>query len=422
MSRQTRQSALFSDTSSSAAPDVLSYVDTDSAVHIAGTAKGGNTAMPVSELIEVMPGEVGVLMIRPSAKRPPTILDNQGRHISAYALLVQALLRRIEGKEIKACVPAILAFLKEYISNEVALNKYEQFVEEISSQEEIYKKSDRRNIDMHLHLSNSLLDPKFYPSLEQLPADDPLRVQIEKYKKELTPVSVTDRKKARDLLKESGELKQLGKILNTAIAFALRLLNKMSDVAFKGSVTTAAESEGSVISGAMTVLDGFDGTMSQKNIKTCGKAIANLFDYPAAEVDEPDKQGSLCRNIIRRHIKLVFDAFPKLRPVFLDEVQKKILLLPLMEKVRSEFGWGEVFTKSPAGDPDSAFKKTSELPEIIMRYLKIDQQHCLFSDDSRKFNASLPKSTYTKSGTARKQDLVRAQTTARQYTPGGRGS
>ena len=393
--------------------------DIDSEEHIIEKAHG-NLSHPTltMEFIQVEDLNTGVLTLRPHPGRPPTQLKNdqdkyiQGRHISAYSLMVEAVLTRITGSEPKNALPLLSKMLCEYIANEDILAKYNSRINLVKK----FRSKMIFDVDQRIDVTKALFEAqRFFTDkhlatfFNELPDKTALQRRAKNYydhsKEALSALSEDNTiiKQIRDSLKRTGELTHYSEMINIAVSYAIKILNKLDDISFKACKTKAAKDEGPTISKAIDALKTTpmlpaDKIYTEKAAKEVGSLIAALFDYPLVEAidldddttdDEKEETASLCRNLLRRHIKLVFDAFLNLRPAFNRPTELKKLLTPLLEKVRIEFEWIKLGKTEFFNSNESLFKSLlmTETGEILLTFT---DSSCSL-DESRKFSGEKPK-------------------------------
>lgn len=92
---------------------------------------------------------------------------------------------------------------------------------------------------------------------------------------------------------------------------------------------------------------------------------------------------SLCRKVLRRHIKLIFDALPQYRGLFQSHEKLRVLLDPLLDRVKKDLMWN-VLTEH---EERQCFSLPSNdvLFVALTRHLDITPNHCRILGEQRKF-------------------------------------
>ncbi|MDF2939549.1 MAG: hypothetical protein K0R66_191 [Gammaproteobacteria bacterium] len=382
-----------------------------SELHHIGRASGQQShPAPKMEYIKIEESGAGMLSIRIPKERPPTQHENQGRHVSAYSLMVEAVLSRVTGRSPDEIVSLIYEMLKEYISNNEALKKYSQTVEDAKKLHEpnIFAVDERIKIDRALRASLRFFKSDAVTNVfSEVSGDTAERRRAKNcYKQDKEAVLAIEEKDLnyiRNLLKRSGELAPYTEIINVAITNAIKLFNKMDQVSFSPKATKAPKDEGPAVNRALNILRNQEilpagEAYTDDSIFKIGEAIADLFDYPSPEIimdgmsnDDIANSLSLCRNVIRRHIKFIYDAFPKIRTFYMDKEKLKKLLTPLLIKVRENFGWQVVESSVKSLEPKQiSFASDDKLFNLLIEYMEISEKGC-FLLEGKKFSAKNPE-------------------------------
>jgi|GEM_PF-3187253 len=360
---------------------------------------------PIMELIELKEDNTGTLFIHIDSKaRPPTHLKKgQGRHISAYVLMLEAVLARIELQSPEDIAKLIDDMLMEYIYEDTeAVEAYRTTVKDIIGlkEPEIFTKEKRDQLDKALQAAltffkadavKEVFEPLTKrPRIEISSTEGHALSAYEKYKENVLAITEEDILLVKNLLKQSGQLAHYSSIISVVMSNALKLLSKMDEVAFKAKKTKAPKNESSLIIKALKILREMPrkGHFSDRELRKMGKAMADFFDYPAAECEElieKNKKAAAhrCIKLIRRHIKFTYDAYPKISAAFINLKSRKKLCDPLMTKVRVYFGWEKAMAST------TIFKDNISTFNSVNRQLKISAKSCLIAP-SEKFKAKIP--------------------------------
>jgi hypothetical protein len=199
-------------------------------------------------------------------KRVPTHLKkSQGRHVSAYCLIQEVVAARIHGRTVTEALTSIEAMLNEYIVPGRAQDRHKERVHKHTVPPE--EKLEKAARDKVMRVLKAAL--KAFPAA--VATDDP------KMKELCTATLALDvsLQSVRNCLKRAGEVIPNHRVLHAAVDSAIRILNKMTDVAFVGRHTKPAKDESKVVKRALKNL--------RKNTHV-PSSIADLFDFPIDDI------------------------------------------------------------------------------------------------------------------------------------------
>jgi hypothetical protein len=389
---------------------------------------------PEQSLVSIKENSVGVLLIKvTSGDRPPTEYKVQGRHISAYNLIVEVVYATTEGRGIMEGIRVLSNMLASYISTEEVLEKHQQKIQEAINKAQPYLFESKQRKDIERAISSSL---RFFKNdatkraIEHLDRSDPANRQAQDcYRQDsegVMAIKDIDPALIRDKLKSSDLLGPLSGVVSLAIRSTLKIMNKMKCVTFIERATRdPGKDEAAAVHYLRSVPSLEDGEEYEAGTyEDIGQSICDLFDYPVREfirntatLSQKNKDAaSICRKVMRKHIKLIHDAFPKLRPALQNPVERKKILMPFIKYVRGDLGWGNVNEES------GSFVGDVTLYETIDKYITFSHGACQL-DKSRKFQCNNPPNYRNQQRFAqgRKAEARKALTRYEEIAAGGGG-
>jgi hypothetical protein len=318
-------------------------------------------------------------------ERPPTIVPkSQGRHVSSYALFIETIQSRLEGKDIEEAIDMVEEIILEYIDESAKC--VEQFKEYTQNRKlalkltGIISKEDRKEIyqieETKIPDEIAALKNNLETGLRHLDQNPHVKQHIEEALKRL--LSIVELRNQKDEILPPLEMRNKVKradlwkyqqCLVDTIKAGMVVLNRMDGVAFTGiEKKTPVElgSEGQGASVAMASLRKIDpGHASTENIVS---QMIKLFDYPLEDIktkargdqkSDQDVVGEFYQ-VLRRHEKFCYDSFSGFRNLG-ETDRSQIRIRFLTEILKQEGGEWEKFL-------DNNDKSNKNLTSKLKRY------------------------------------------------------
>lgn len=352
-------------------------------------------------IVKVEPKTLNCTIRIGTGTRPPTSLTSgQGRHVSAYALMLLVIKNRLNGKSVKDVEKLLRELISEYIKNDENL---EGFYEEI---DKVVKSHGPKEEEYQKRLAVYKADvatAKFLSSaatkkaMESLAGEDGAEVS-ELFKKmlaaheergEIAPIDV------RNMMKRAQEA--YSPFVSDLIAITITIFNRTTDAVTDFTQPTKTEGEeiigeSKAISrlqeGRRSYLNSDTGSLSDEKI---AQDIAALFDYKYGLLSKNSASDLELRSglyrVMRRHIKMVYDAFPFVKNLLDDEDKRSAILKCFADQILKKEGWEK--NKHPD------FKSGAALSERLLTEdkLKFDGSKCIvkYKSKVKKKHGSLAK-------------------------------
>jgi len=294
----------------------------------------------------------------------------QGRHISAYAMIMEMIKGRLEGRNPKDSVQIIKTLLKEYIEENADLK---DFFEEIDKIEEKYG-TKQEDYELRVATYELVSASKEFAAIAKKDIDE-----IKKNNPESKTVECFERmKQAKDKMGafEAIDVRNMIKRAQEAYSPLVSDLITMTAIIFNRVDDNAkdfGEGSGRGESGAISrLLNGRSDYLDiDKNLSPRLVAIdmEHLFDYNYKlskryeDVEDHERRRNLyCA--ISRHIKMTYDTFPLVKEIIdAGGDNKKHLLTSFCQKVLLDHGWEECENDN-FKSADSLYKRIFEYDDL----------------------------------------------------------
>lgn len=365
-----------------------------------------NAILPETSSFLVEPAGEGSelkMMVRIAKDRPATAISSkQGRHVSAYALMLEVIKERFNGA-VASDIPDIVdELIAEYIDVKdknfsVAQQEINDIKEKYLAETTSYQKrlavynADRATADFlsvgGLEEAMQSLDPEQYGEVQEAFA----RMRRAFAKRE--DVASIDIRNAMKRAKEG-----YSPLVDVLLRIAIITFNRTFDAAEDFPQPTKDEVKDaigeSVAIGRLRDKEKYlfeEDDKEYYDLENVAKDMAALFDYKYDLIKtkydlkkgkDKKEMAQDCLNIVRRHIKMIHDAFPGIRDFLHNEEDGKTLLECFLDEFLEKEGWNK--------SKINVFKTSESLLEALVKndnlLFDVDEKTC-----SMKYRSKVKK-------------------------------
>lgn len=347
-------------------------------------------------------------IVRIGKERPPTSVAGQGRHVSAYALLLQVVRSRFEGKYTNNLVDEAKKLLLEYCVENEELNLHFEELDRLSVEFGPRTSDYEARINIFRFDSAAQAFTKSEATkkgIKKLKADGNHTEMIELFKTMKSALESRDKigttsMDVRNLIKIAQEA--YSPLVSCVVAKTVAVLNGMKLLALDFSQPSAEEKrkipigEETAIKRLSTGSESYRLESKELDFTKIAKDMAALFDYKYEKVITLNEESHIQRRdlyrVANRHVKMVYDSFDFMRELMeKSEKSAKLIMTCFAKEILESEGWKNC--QDVTGDFGSAEK----LRDRMLRYneIKFEKNVCSVTEkfEVKKIYGSVVKNS-----------------------------
>jgi hypothetical protein len=334
--------------------------------------------------------------VRIGKSRPPTALPKvQGRHVSAYSLMLLVIKNRLEGLDVKEALKEAKSLIKEYIEDDENLKNFFKEFDKLEEKSGIKQKHYEDRLAVY---KSELATAKFLAKTtkEALKgADSKILALFDEMKEAHDARKHIGAMDVRNMIKRAQEA--YSPFISDLLAITIIIFNRTTDAAknfpqpsklkksddssdYEEETTGEAAARSNLEKGKEQYLQA-NGTLSGNRI---ARDIAALFDYKHDLVSEEKSykkdaeamRASLTRAMCR-HLKMAYDAFPFVKEQFDIDANRAVILECFAGQILEKEEW--------KNHKHADFKSEKKLYERLLKpkALSFEKGKCILTHKSK---------------------------------------